>query len=167
MEVMRLDICAGSTLSRVYVSFWCSPGSQPSPSRQVPDRLQSGQMRSPGQPLMKSCQHKRQRRRFCVCSRSDSGFLLESSEWVITHPACRASILLSRYSWVNAFADSEKAERSGRWVTDLQVLGHGFWVPASQTCSMARHRNWMPELRVVELGICGAEVGSSGFFSVG
>ncbi len=111
--------------ARVYQSFRCSPGSQLSPARQVPDRLQSGQMRWPAHALMKSLEHMRQRRRFRVCSRSDLG-LLRSHQWVITNPTCRASILVTRYSWVNGLTDPEKAERSGRWVTDIGRLSHGY-----------------------------------------
>ena len=72
------------------MSFRRSPGSQPSPSRQVPDRLQLEQMRSPCQVLINNLQHMRQIRRFCVELRSALG-LLEYGKWVITHPTIRAT----------------------------------------------------------------------------
>ena len=91
MQVLRLDICADSTLSRVYGLFRCSPGSQPSPARHTLVCLQSGQMCSPCQALVKSLEHRRQRRRFRLCPRLDLGFLVEYGKWGIDHPALGAS----------------------------------------------------------------------------
>ncbi len=90
----------------------------------------------------------RQRRRFRVCSRSDLGFLLEYSESVIGHPAPGAShpidpvLLGQRFHLFGEGGDVGPVDH-GYWmayVTDLQALGYGFWVP---------------KLRVVESGICG------------
>ncbi len=49
------------------------------------------------------------------------GFFVEVQRVAHRTPSPGASILLTRYCSVNGFTDSEKAERSGRQATDLQV----------------------------------------------